>query len=462
MLSHLKTKKKRKNNLFERFTERAVDAVSEAQNLAKEMHSEEVMPEHLLLALVEEAKGVSLKLFRMYGVTSEAVKIQVQKYVKQTEKKSDTIAFSHSFKDILKHTLDLASKSGNMNILFEHLFLSVITDKVSHVQDILAQFDFDIYNAKDILTKLVQRKIKRLEHPEAVEEDVKKNSFESVYEGEALSEVLDNAVSKLSAAGYEILGTEQIMASILETANSDLVNTINKYGLNSEIFEQKLAEQKSRQSEYEGKKIIFTPNAFLMMNSALQTAKELGSSVITPEHIVLSILKTKKGLAYDIIKSIGINGEKLSDEILKPIEKQMPETLSIMKLAKEEARRIGRNVVGTEMFLLGIIAEGTSVAFEVLNDLEITMKDARIVVENLVGYGNEYFDKEIVFTNRAKKVLERAWLSAKKENKQKIEAVDLLLAILDEPNSLAMKALDQLGVDAVEIRHGIQRVGWKA
>ena len=104
--------------MFERFTERAVDAVSEAQNLAKEMHSEEVMPEHLLLALVEEAKGVSLKLFRMYGVTSEAVKTQVQKYVKQTEKKSDTIAFSHSFKDILKHTLDLASKSGNMNILF--------------------------------------------------------------------------------------------------------------------------------------------------------------------------------------------------------------------------------------------------------------------------------------------------------------------------------------------------------
>ena len=151
-----------------------------------------------------------------------------------------------------------------------------------------------------------------------------------------------------------------------------------------------------------------------------------------------------------------INGDELSEEILKPIEKQMPETLSIMKYAKEEARRIGRNVVGTEMFLLGIISEGTSVAFEVLNDLEITMKDARLVVENLVGYGDEYFDKEITFTPRAKKVLERAWLSAKTQGKQKIEATDLLLAILDEPNSLAMKALDQLGVDAVEIRHGIK------
>ena len=139
----------------------------------------------------------------------------------------------------------------------------------------------------------------------------------------------------------------------------------------------------------------------------------------------------------------------------------MPETLTIMKLAKEEARRIGRNIVGTEMFLLGIIAEGTSVAFEVLNDLEITMKDARLVVENLVGYGNEYFDKEITFTKRAKRVLEKAWLSAKKYNKNKIEAVDLLLALVEEQDSLAMKALDQLGVDAVEIKHGIQTVSRK-
>ena len=444
--------------MFERFTERAVNVVSESQKLAQEMSCSEVLPEHLLLALVKEAKGVSLKLFRMYGVNEELVRKKIESYVTKSSKKAANIPFSHDVKDILKHTLDLASKSGNTNILFEHLFLSVITDKNPNIQEILKSCSFDIYNSREILTKLVQRKIKRLEHPEAEDDEDKNSSFESVYEGEALKDVLESAVSKLSAAGYEILGTEQIMASILEFSDKDLVKTINKYGLNAEIFEQKLQEQQSRQAEYEGKRIIFTPNAFLMMNSAFQTAKELGSSVITPEHIVLSILKTKKGLAYDIIKSLGINSEELSADILKPIEKQMPETLTIMKLAKEEARRIGRNIVGTEMFLLGIIAEGTSVAFEVLNDLQITMKDARLVVENLVGYGNEYFDKEITFTSRAKRVLEKAWVSAKKSNKQKIEAVDLLLAILDEPNSLAMKALNQLGVDAVEIKHGIQGI----
>ena len=442
--------------MFERFTERAINVVSESQKLAYDMCCSEVMPEHLLLALVNEAKGVSLKLFRMYGIQQNELIKELEKYVICSSKKTENIPFSHSYKEILKHTLDLATKSGNNNILFEHLLLSVLMDKNSNVQSILNKFNFDYYSSRDLLTKLVQRKIKRLEHPEA-EDDVEKSSFESIYEGEALSGVFDRAVSKLSAKGYEILGTEQIIASILEDSDSDLVKTINKYGLDSEIFEAKLSEQKSRQSEFEGKKIIFTPNAFAMMNTALQFAKELGSSIIKPEHIILSILKNKRGLAYDIIKELGINSNNLSEEILKPIEKQMPETLTIMKLAKEEARRIGRNVVGTEMLLLGIIAEGASDAFVVLNDLEITMKDARLIVENLVGYGNEYFESEILFTNRAKRVLEKAWLSAKKSNKQKIEGVDLLLAILDEPESLAMKALDQLGVDAVEIRHGINK-----
>lgn len=447
--------------MFERFTEKAINAVSEAQRLAKELKCSEVAPEHLLLALVSEAKGVSLKLFRMYNVTVDSLKEEVLKYVRSTTSSYENIPFSHSVKDILKHTLDLASKSGNTNILFEHLFLSVIMDKNSNIQPILEHFNFDIKNAREILNKLVQRKIKRLEHPEGEDEDEKKGSFESVYEGEALADVFDRAVSKLSAKGYEILGTEQILASILESENSPLLEAMSANGITSKIFEEKLSKINSRSSEYEDKKIIFTPNAFLMMNIALQTAKELGSSVITPEHIVLSILKSQKGLAYEIINSLGVNEEKLEAEIIRPIEKQMPETLLIMKLAKEEARRIGRNVVGTEMFLLGILGEGTSDACEALNELEISMKDARLVVENLVGYGNEYFEKEIVFTKRAKRVLEKAWFRAKKLNKQRIEAVDLLFAIIEEPDSLAMKVLDTLGVDSVEIKHGIQRLGGK-
>ena len=191
------------------------------------------------------------------------------------------------------------------------------------------------------------------------------------------------------------------------------------------------------------------------MNNALQIAKELGSSTVLPEHIILGIINSQKGIAHKIFKEIDVDFEELTEQIIKPIEKQMPETLIILKLAKEEARRIGRNVVGTEMFLLGILAEGSAVGAKVLNNLEITLRDARKIVEQQLGFGNEYFDNEIVFTQRAKNVLEKAWKLAQEAKRERIHSEDLLLAITTEQNSLAMKVLEQLGVDAVEIKYGI-------
>ena len=143
--------------MFERFTEKAVNVVSESQRFAKELKCAEVCPEHLLLALVSEAKGVSLKLFRMYGISFEAIQEEVIHYITPTLRPCENIPFSHNVKEILKRTLDLASKSGNQNILFEHLFLSVITDKNSNIQSILEKFEFGIKNARAILTKLVQK-----------------------------------------------------------------------------------------------------------------------------------------------------------------------------------------------------------------------------------------------------------------------------------------------------------------
>jgi len=444
--------------MFEHFTEKAVNAVIESQKIAQKYSSPEVTSEHLLMALVVGAKGVSLKIFRMYGMTEASVAESISEYIIKAPVKNSNLPFSYGVKTLLKNTLDLASKSGNRNVLFEHLFLSLISATDSNIQKILSRFSFDIKSVQNILAELVQRKIKRLEHPEGETEDESNKSFEAIYGNEILTGIFDNAASKLSASGYEILGTEQIMSSILEDKNSFVVETANKCGLNIESFEEKLAVIPTRSSEYEGKKYIFTPNAFLIMNYAIQYAKEFGSSAVLPEHVVLGILKAKRGLAYDVIKSLNISVECLQQEIMKPIEKQMPETLMIMKIAKEEARRLGRNVIGTEMLLLGILGEGASDGYEVLKQLEITLKDARIIVEDFVGYGNEYFDEEMVFSKRAKKILEKAWLMAQKTNKQKIEATDLLYAITTEPEALAMKVLNTLGVDVVEIKHGISGI----
>lgn len=439
--------------MLERFTEKAINTVSESQTYALSLGSTEVCLEHLLYAIVKEAKGITLRLFKNAEITEEKIDIEVKQYVSQSTNKFSQVPFNNHYKEVLKKSLDLANISGHQNILFEHLFLAILSDKSSNVSKILDSFEFDIFKAKDIMSKLVQKKQKKLEHPEG-EEKERKNLVDYIFDNSGISPIFDRAMSKLSTSEYEILGTEQIIASILEDKESNLAQIFAQYGITSETFEEKLKMLNSRNAEYD-RNIVFTPKAFVAMNLALQTAKELGSSKVLPEHLALGILKSKNGVAYEIFEQLKVKEKELINSIIKPIEKQMPETLVILKLAKEEARRIGKRVVGTEMLLLGIIAQAAGIGARVLNKLEITLQDARKIIESQLGYGNDYFDSEIVFTKRAKAVLERAWELAKKENKERIASEDLLMAIIADPSALAMKILEQLGVDAVEIKYGI-------
>lgn len=448
--------------MFEKFTEKAINVIVEAQNIAIYDHSDKVLSEHLLLALIKETKGFCAKIFNSYDITYErlAQEIYLSLNIEEADMNS-SIPFSDDFKKILTATMDLIDKSGNSTVHYEHLVLTAISDKNSKIPQYLENLGFDIEKSKPLIEKLVQRKVKKDFHPELDENKEQEINLtqetDSLFDNEQSSKVFQRAVSKLSTSNYEILGTEQIISSILEDKESDLTKILAQFGITNEAFDEKLSHIKSRDAEYEGRQIVFTPNAFIAMSLALQTAKELGSSEVLPEHMILGLLKSKKGVAYNIFKEFNINDDDLAHGIIKPIEKQMPETLTILRLAKQEARRIGRGVVGTEMFLLGIIGEATGVGATVLKELEINIRDARIIVEKIIGYGNEYFEHEMVFTKRAKRVLETAWEHAKKQNKTKIESSDLLWAITTEPESLAMQALEQLGTDVVEIREGIKK-----
>ena len=448
--------------MFEKFTEKAINVIIEAQNIAIYDHSDKVLAEHLLLALIKETKGFCAKIFKTYNITYDrlAKEIYMSLNIEESDMNS-SIPFSDDFKRILTETMDLIDKSGNSTVHYEHLVLAAINDKKSGIPQYLETLGFDIEKSRPLIEKLVQRKVKKDLHPELDEnKDQEVNltkETDTLFDNKESSKVFQRAVAKLSASNYEILGTEQIVSSILEDTTSDLSKILATFGITSAAFEEKLSHIQSRTAEYEGRQIVFTPSAFMAMSLALQTAKELGSSEVLPEHMILGLLKTKKGLAYNIFKELHINDDDLAHGIIKPIEKQMPETLTILRLAKQEARRIGRGVVGTEMFLLGIIGEATGIGAEVLKELEINIKDARIIVEKIIGCGNEYFDSEVVFTKRAKRVLETAWEYAKKQNKTKIESQDLLWAITTEPESLAMQALEQLGTDVVEIREGIKK-----
>lgn len=448
--------------MFEKFTEKAIDVVKSAQIYAIEFNHEKIYPEHLLLALLNDTNSLIVKTFSIYKIEINELKKEIEILLNKRAvvRPAEFVVFSDSSKDIFTRTLDIARILGNSYVKPEHLFLAIWDYPKLELTKVLKDKGIDVDKMKTMFYNVLSAsKPKKVKHPESVEKRRridKNDNIISLIESSDSKKIFDRAIAKLSTSNYEILGTEQIMLSILEDNNSELTNVLADFGVTAETFSNKLKEISSRQAEFGDKQIIFTPNALKTLMSALDIVREEGNASILPEHIILGLLKSKKGIAYNILKELNVNEFLLEEKIMQPIEKQVNETLYIMRLAKQEARRIGNSVVGSELILLGIVLEANSIAADVLRDLGVIVKDAREVIEELIGISDDYNTSEITFSQRAKLILEDAWNIAKSQNKTKTTADDLLIAICNQPDSVAMKALSKLGVDALEIRQGIK------
>ena len=121
-------------------------------------------------------------------------------------------------------------------------------------------------------------------------------------------------------------------------------------------------------------------------------------------------------------------------------------------LAQEEAQLLGNNYIGTEHILLGIISEGESLAAKVLETLGVNLAKVRQEVEAIVGRGGQTVQQEMVFTPRAKRVIELAFEEARQLNHNYIGTEHLLLGLIREGEGVAARVLTNLGVDPAKVR----------
>ena len=446
--------------MFEKFTQKAIDVVQSAQNYAAQFCHSKVLSQHLLLGLVAQSKGVQARILNFDKINFGELTIEVHNSteINPNRKQNDDILFSKEARDILKKAVDLSVELNSKFIMPQHIALAILMQKDCGAYKILKKFNIyeekTIQNLKRILDKSAE--IKAL-HPEEIIENTQLSNINNFFKEKVISEILEKAKAKATTSDYEIVGSEQILQSILDNKDYPIIEILNKYSVTSETFAQKLSQFTSRKDEFENseKQIIFSPNAFLALMLALDCAKESGSVGILPEHVILGILKSKKGIAYKILSELLPNSIDFEDIVMKKMNDKVPETLAILRLAKEEAINLNSSTIGTEMILLGILSYGSGIAADTLRRLGINLKDARCEVEKIIKPQKE--KEELTYSQRAKKILEVAYETAQEHKRTKIKSENLLYGITKMPNCAAMQVLGNLGTDVLEIRQGIKQ-----
>ena len=137
-----------------------------------------------------------------------------------------------------------------------------------------------------------------------------------------------------------------------------------------------------------------TERAQKVLQLAQEEAIELGHPAIGTEHLLLGLLGEGEGFAARALKSLGLDINKIREEVIKLIgqgeskAKEIgftPRAKMVLELSWEEARYMGVNYVGTEHILLGLIREGEGVAAHILGSFGLTAEKLRMEVMKLLS-----------------------------------------------------------------------------
>ena len=129
-----------------------------------------------------------------------------------------------------------------------------------------------------------------------------------------------------------------------------------------------------------------------------------------------------------------------------------------LEIANDLATELGHNYIGTEHILYGLAKEGTGVASKVLEMQNVTPEQIKEEIEALIGVGAELENGTVGFTPRTKRVIENAFREARKLGSDYIGTEHILIGIMREGDSIAVRIMLDLNVNPQKLYNEIVKV----
>lgn len=132
----------------------------------------------------------------------------------------------------------------------------------------------------------------------------------------------------------------------------------------------------------------FTNRAKQVIKLAKKEAQRLNHNYLGTEHILLGLLKLGQGIAVNVLRNLNVD----YDTVLAEVERLVgfgPEiqvygdpaltgkVKKVFEYANEEAAALNHNYVGTEHLLLALLRQTDGVATQILENLNINLKEVR-------------------------------------------------------------------------------------
>ena len=129
-----------------------------------------------------------------------------------------------------------------------------------------------------------------------------------------------------------------------------------------------------------------------------------------------------------------------------------------LEISNQIAIELGHNYIGTEHLLYGLVKEGSGIANKVLDNQNVTSEAILEKIEELIGSSEIRSNQTVGFTPRTKRVIENAFMEARKLGSDYIGTEHLLIGIMREADSIAVRIMLDLNVNPQKLYNEIVKV----
>jgi len=130
-----------------------------------------------------------------------------------------------------------------------------------------------------------------------------------------------------------------------------------------------------------------------------------------------------------------------------------------IQYANEITLKLGHNYIGSEHILYGLVKEKTGISNKVLEEQGIVADKVENEIKKIMGETLVKTKKILGFTPRTKRILENASAEAKKVASNYIGTEHILVGIMREEDSIAIRILINLSVDLKKIYDNVLEEG---
>jgi len=134
---------------------------------------------------------------------------------------------------------------------------------------------------------------------------------------ERAQKVLVYAQEEAQQLKHGYVGTEHILLGVLREQDGLCKKSLNDMKISSEGVKKLVVEYEGEGDvEMRRNEIPLTPRTKRLLELSLLEARNLNHNYISPEHILLALIKESEGVAYTILANLGVDFNKLRNDIL--------------------------------------------------------------------------------------------------------------------------------------------------